>query len=53
MQNNGLNTRPIMSLQDSDALRGICMLMIMIHHLNGSYCNVCYNLCNECYLWNY
>lgn len=33
MQNNWLNTRPIMNIQDTYALRGVCMLMIIIHHL--------------------
>lgn len=33
MQSKLLNTRPLMDLQDTYALRGVCMLMIMFHHL--------------------
>lgn len=27
------NTRPLMAIQDTYAIRGVCMIMIMIHHL--------------------
>ena len=33
MQSKLLNTRPIMDIQDTYTLRGICMLMIIIHHV--------------------
>ena len=33
MQNKWLNSRPILDPQDTYTLRGICMIMIMVHHL--------------------
>lgn len=33
MQNKLLNSRPIFDPQDTYTLRGICMIMIMIHHV--------------------
>ena len=33
MQNKWLNSRPIMDPQDTYTLRGICMIMIMVHHV--------------------
>lgn len=37
MQYKLLNSRPIMDIQDTYTLRGICMLMIIIHHVYKLY----------------
>lgn len=37
MQNKLLNSRPMMDIQDTYTLRGICMLMIIVHHVFKMY----------------
>lgn len=38
------NTRPLMAIQDTYAMRGICMIMIMIHHLMKYHNSVNYTM---------